>query len=219
MRKHLLPVCIALCGAVIAIPLYAFYQDMGGKAGDEKKAGGPPEMSEEEMKAFETMKKNATPGMHHDHLKPMAGKWQCAGQCRMAAEAPWTPMKSTAESKWILGNRFLATEVKGESMMPGEPPFEGMGWMGYDNVKKKYVMSWIDNMGTMIMTGEGTCDSSGKTITLMSHYTCPMTMKDTHMKLVYKVMGSDKYTMEFWGPDPATGKEFKSMEMNYTRTK
>ena len=40
--------------------------------------------------------------------------------------------------------------------MPGEDgkmkdmQFKGMGVEGYDNVKKKFVASWIDNMGTGI---------------------------------------------------------------------
>jgi len=40
--------------------------------------------------------------------------------------------------------------------MPGEDGkmkdmmFKGMGMEGYDNVKKKFVASWIDNMGTGI---------------------------------------------------------------------
>jgi len=215
MKKLLLTVCIALGVAALALPLSAYYQDMGGKKDD--KAGGAPQMSEEDMKHMANMKKNGTPGMHHDHLKPLVGNWTCDGKCKMAPEQPWQPMKSTATSKWVLGNRFVATEVKGEAFMPGEPPFEGMGWLGYDNLKKKYVMSWIDNMGTMIMNGEGTCDNSGKTITIMSNFVCPAMEKETHMKMVYKIQGNDKYSLEFWGPDPKTGKEFMSMEMNYTK--
>ena len=43
--------------------------------------------------------------------------------------------------------------------------FKGMGIEGYDNVKKKFVGSWIDNMGTGIMMSEGTYDPATKTFT------------------------------------------------------
>jgi hypothetical protein len=31
-------------------------------------------------------------------------------------------------------------------------PFEGLGYTGYDNVKKQYFGTWIDSMSTGIMT-------------------------------------------------------------------
>src|SRR5215470_4588351 len=42
---------------------------------------------------------------------------------------------------------------------------QGMAVEGYDNVKKKFVSSWIDNMGTAIMISEGTYDAGAKTLT------------------------------------------------------
>jgi hypothetical protein len=36
--------------------------------------------------------------------------------------------------------------------------------MGYDNAKKKFVSTWIDNMGTGMMTAEGEWNPSKKSI-------------------------------------------------------
>ena len=44
-------------------------------------------------------------------------------------------------------------------------PFEGMGIVGYDNLLKKFVSVWIDNMGTGLMPGTGTYDAATKTYT------------------------------------------------------
>ena len=63
-------------------------------------------------------------------------------------------------------------DVTGKMQMPGEDgkmkdmQFKGMGVEGYDNVKKKFVSSWIDNMGTGIQFSEGTYDPATKTFTL-----------------------------------------------------
>ncbi len=59
----------------------------------------------------------------------------------------------------------------GKFQMPGtdgkmkDMNFKGMAIEGYDNVKKKFVSSWIDNMSTMIMNSEGTYDAATKTFT------------------------------------------------------
>ena len=44
--------------------------------------------------------------------------------------------------------------------------FTGMAIEGYDNVKKKFVSSWIDNMGTMILNSEGTYDPAAQDLHL-----------------------------------------------------
>ena len=41
---------------------------------------------------------------------------------------------------------------------------------GYDNVKKKFLASWIDNMGTGIMNLEGTYDAATKSLTYHAEY-------------------------------------------------
>lgn len=179
-------------------------------------AGGQP--SEAEKAMMEAYKKIAAPGPHHDQLKPLAGKWEIAGKFRMDAAAPWTETKSKSANEWILGGRFLTQKVNGDPMMPGEPPFEGFGILGFDNQSQKFVSTWMDNMGTMIMTAEGTGDAAGKVITFKGDYVDPMTNQKTWMKTVYKIESNDKYMIEMYGPDQA-GKEFLVMELTHTRAK
>ena len=42
-------------------------------------------------------------------------------------------------------------------------PFQGMSTMAYDNGKKTFMSTWIDNMGTGILETEGTYDAGTKT--------------------------------------------------------
>ena len=99
-------------------------------------------------------------------------------------------------------------------------PFEGFGMLGYDNMKKKYISMWVDNMGTGMMTSEGTADGSGKTFTFTTEegYVCPMSGQHEKPKTVLKMVGEDKMVFEMHnkGPD---GKEFMNLEVTYTRVK
>jgi len=193
---------------VLAIPLLA-QEDKG----TQNKGGSPDEMAAQMMAMYQKL---AEPGEFHAHLRPMAGKWRISGKYRFMPGAEWVESKSTGESKWILGGRFLDMKVKGDPMPGSDTPFEGFGVFGYDNQKKKYTSVWMDNMGTLIMAGEGTCDPSGKVITMMSHYTDPVMNTETSMRSVYRIINNDKYSLSMYGIGP-DGKEFLMMELNYAR--
>lgn len=162
---------------------------------------------------MEAMQKFATPGPEHARLKAMTGTWTGAIKMWMDPAAP--PMESTGteEAKMILGDRYLQQDSKGSFM--GQP-YSGIGLTGYDNAKKKFVGTWIDNMGTGIMTTEGTCDAAGKVCTYETSMTDPMTGKVQKGKMVIRIESDTKHTMEMYGKGP-NGKEFKMMEIVYTR--
>jgi len=92
--------------------------------------------------------------------------------------------------------------------------FKGMAVEGYDNAKKKFVSSWVDNMGTGIMNSEGTYDAGSSTFTYAAEYE-PMPGMKTKVREVLKVTDNDHRTMEFF--EDRGGKEVKTMEINYTR--
>ena len=50
-----------------------------------------------------------------------------------------------------LDGRYIKVDVAGD--MPGMGPFTGFGLTGFDNVSKKFVSTWVDNMGTGMMNG------------------------------------------------------------------
>lgn len=194
------------------------------KPGDKpvaKKDGAPGDAEMEKMMA--AWAKAATPSEGHANLKPLAGKWTYVTKWRMTPEAPFEESTGKAEYKWVMGGRFLTLDVKNnpqpdDAKMGG--PFEGFGIYGYDNLTKKYVSVWYDNMGTGIMTSEGTADGSGKTFTFASPegYICPMTGEKKHPKTVLKIVGDDKVVFEMYDKAP-DGKEFIGLEVTYTRAK
>src|SRR5438874_8075611 len=97
---------------------------------------------------------------NHKLLKDLAGTWSYNVTMWMDPNAPPTKSSGTSVTKPIMDGRFFVTDVTGHMKMPGpdgkmkDVTFKGMGMDGYDNVKKKFVSSWGDNMGTGIMLSE-----------------------------------------------------------------
>src|SRR3546814_17999585 len=65
----------------------------------------------------------------------------------------------------VLGGRQIRTQFSSRFM--GQP-FNGIGFMGYDNVRGKYVASWVDDMSTGLMTSEGDYDPATTTYTFFA---------------------------------------------------
>jgi hypothetical protein len=90
--------------------------------------------------------------------------------------------------------------------------FEGHGTEGYDNMTKKVVSSWVDNMGTGIMYSTGTCEQGGKVCTTTSEMIDPMSGVMTATRSVVTWTGDNSFKMEMYAK-PAGGTEVKSMEI------
>lgn len=166
-----------------------------------------------------TMMKNwqeyMTPGKAHEQLKNSSGKWTAEITTWMAAGAPPTKSIGTEESKMIMDGRYQEAHVKSTF---GGMPFEGMSIIGFDNAKKAYISTWIDNMGTGFMNMEGTYDSTSKSITMLGTCLDPMTGKQTEVREIVRFIDNDHHFVEMFSKG-ADGKEFKNMEMSYSRKK
>ena len=196
----------AVC-ATLALAGAAPGQD--AKPADRKAA--PPAMSAEERAQMEAWEKFATPGEAHQKLAGMAGTWDAEVTMWMGPEP--AKSKGVSENRLVLGGRFVEQRFKSEMM--GQP-FEGLGYTGYDNAKKKYIGTWMDNMSTAVMVSEGTFDASGKVLTSTSTMVDFMTGKETNMRMTSTTVSADEELFEMFGPGP-DGKEVKQMEIRYKR--
>jgi len=175
--------------------------------------GEAPKMTPEQQAAMETYMKLATPGAGHKALEPMIGTWSVSTTMWEKPGAQPQTGGGTAENTWVLGGRFVRQDFEGEF---AGMKYQGLGFTGYDNYKKKYVGTWMDTMGTMMMHMQGSGDPSGKVFTLGSTVDDAMTGKSIKVRTVTRIVDANKHVMEMFGPDPA-GKEFKMMEIVYTR--
>ena len=161
---------------------------------------------------------------NHKLLSSLDGNWDYAIKFWMNPDPNAKPQESkgTATRKSIMGGRYVTMDVSGKMQMPDETgkmkdvTFKGMGIEGYDNVKKKFVASWVDNMGTGIEFSEGTYDSSTKSFTYTSEIEMMPGMK-TQVREVIKVADNNHMSLEWY--ENQGGQEKKTMEISYTRKK
>jgi len=161
---------------------------------------------------------------NHKLLADLDGNWTYTIKFWMNPDPNAKPeeSKGTAVRKSIMNGRFSTLDVTGKMEMPGpdgkknEMTFVGHGTEGYDNAKKKFVGSWIDNMGTGIMFSEGTYDPTTKTFTYTSELEALPGMKQ-QIREVIKITDKDHHTLEWY--ENRGGTEVKTMEINYTRKK
>lgn len=162
------------------------------------------------------MEKLGTPGPEHKRLDPMVGTWSCDVKMWMKPGDPPMPMKGEAKIAWIMGGRFLQEDVVGDEMSPGQK-FLGRSTVGYDNAKKQYVMSWIDNESTAITTGAGSWDAAKNALSWMAEGPDPdHPGKTRKTREVITFASPTNLLLESFAPGP-DGKEFKQMEITYTK--
>jgi len=178
-----------------------------GVSGDDKKNGpqGDP-----------TKTPHAMPGPQHKAMDFLIGDWTYEGNMMPNPADPNTKvsMKGKISRRWVLDGRFIQEEVTDQSETP-YTHFQGMGVMGYDNHKKKYVSGWIDNTSTSIVTGEGTWDPAAKTFIGTSEMLDPTTGKMVKSRDVMKVISNNEHHAEMF--KTIDGKEVKVMTFTMKR--
>lgn len=166
----------------------------------------------------------AKTGENHKLLADLVGTWKYTVKMWMDPDPNAKPdeSKGTAVRKAAMGGRYFIVDVTGKMEMPGpdgkkkDMEFKGMSIEAYDNVKKKFLATWIDNMGTGIMLSEGTYDPATKTFTYTGEYEGIPGMKQK-VREVVKIVDNDHHTFEWY--EDRGGQEAKTMEIAYTRKK
>ena len=176
----------------------------GTGAGDKAKG---EKLTPEQI--VELVAKLGKPGRDHKLLEPLAGEFTCQVKIYMAPGKPPLESKGTATRKWILDGRFLSERYEGEAF---GKPFTGLGWIGFDNAKKKYTIAWIDSMSTAITPSLGTYDVSTKTFTYLGEDNSPFYGGKVKTRDVVRLVDNDTHVLEMYR-QPTGGTEFKAMEI------
>jgi Protein of unknown function (DUF1579) len=232
-------ISLLLIAAVIALP--AFAQEPTTSPGapsmpnDSPKATMPsssvatspiaaPSGQPDEAAMMKQMMELAKLNENHKMLAESAGNWNYTVKMWMNGDSSAKPEIShgTATRKTIMDGRYVMMDVTGKMEMPGADgkmksmTFKGHGMEGYDNVKKKFVGTWMDNMGTGIMMSEGDYDPATKSFTYTSEME-PMPGMKTKVREVLKLTDKNHMTFEWY--EDRNGQEAKTMEIDYTRKK
>lgn len=197
-------ITIAICAT------FVFLSCNNEKSPEENKSAAAE--SEKKVEAHLDPQAFSTPGEMHQWLASFNGEWDAEIIAFMDPSKPDTS-KATQTYSMILNGLFQEAKLSGSMM---GMPFEGQSIGGYDNAKKKFVMTWVDNIssGTTHMTGD--YDAATKTLNLKGTQTNPGTGGDMGIREVLKVIDDNTYTLEMYGDDPE-GKEIKFMEGTFKR--
>lgn len=177
-------------------------------AADKKEpAASAPDM----QKMMAMWAKLNQPGEPHAEFQKSTGTWK-AEEKHFHGPDSFTA-KGSSTFKTILGGRYILQEYKSESPMG---KFEGMGITGYDNIKKRYVMTWMDNMSTGIVMATGV--KKDKATNFSSRQIGP-DGKSSLVRMQMREVSADKMIFTMWSKANGEKKYAKTMEITYTRVK
>ena len=154
------------------------------------------------------------PGPEHKALEPLVGTWQAKVKLWLDPTKGPTESEGVMKRNFIMGGLFLEEKYEGKFF---GTDFKGVGTTGYDPSKKKYVSTWIDTMSPTITISEGTYDAKTKTLTATMEEVDP-SGKKMKGRDVIKIVDDDHQVQEMYRT-PEGGKEFKVMEIHYSRQK
>ncbi len=174
-------------------------------------AKAPPSPAEMQA-AFE---KSSKVGPEHALLKQLVGTWKADVKWWIDPNGKAEVSTGKSVNTPALGGRFIREEYNGKMM--GQP-FQGIGFLGFDNVTKQYTSSWIDSMSTTMMTGTGSFDEATKSWSYASSFSCPLSNSKREVKSVTRLIDKNSHVFEMYDLTPE-GTQFKTLEITYKRLK
>jgi hypothetical protein len=213
--KFVIPALVAAVGVALGAVVSIAQADPA----KDKPASLPPDFKLPKgwtMEDLQACMAAGTPGEIHKKLAKDIGTWKGKQSMWMGPDSE--PVKSDCSSTVtpLMDGRYIKVDFSGE--IPGMGPYSGLGVVGYDNVSKQIQATWIDNHGTGISFGKGELSPDGKTLTINYEFTCPVTKKPATMRQVETYKSPTNKVMEMFGTDPKSGKEYKMMSLDMTKS-
>lgn len=157
----------------------------------------------------------SAPVAQHEKMRPFIGTFRAEVKIWMG---PGDPNESTGTmtNTFVLGDRFLKQDYKGDPNDGPFPEFEGHGYWGYNKSIGKYEGLWIDNASTIMQTDRGDVDESGKRWEMIGEMVGPD--GNTFVKRsVITLEDDDHHSIEMFFKHG--DRESKAMEIRYKRRK
>lgn len=161
---------------------------------------------------MEVWQKNMMPNENHKWLSMFDGRWKGEMKIWMSPSQPPTTSELNTVNEMIMNNLFQKSTHIG-NMMGME--FRGEGLVGFDNLKKVFTSTWIDNMSSSISYMTGTLSEDKKILTMTGTMADAMSGKDLEMKQVLTIINENKHLFEMFMT--VEGREVKTMEILYSR--
>lgn len=95
-------------------------------------------------------------------------------------------------------------------------PVDGIGYIGYDKVLKRYSSVWLDSLSTGMYVEKGSVDRSGKVFEFAGQYADPFTGKLKNSRSIMRLVSDQQYLVQMFDRT-SDGREYKSVEISYRR--
>ena len=156
-----------------------------------------------------------TPGEGQKKLDAMVGTFAVKIRSWEDPAKPPVESEATCINAWVLDHRYVQAILSGYVL---GAPFNGIGYMAFDNVTKTYQAAWMDTGSTGITMYTGGMDASGKSAIMKATIPNPVTTKPTPVELRLTIAENGDHVTEVWGQ--GLGKKmFRLMELRYTKIK
>lgn len=153
--------------------------------------------------------KYASANENHAALYPLAGNWKVSFYVYDEAGNIIRAPEGLAFNRTILGGRFALLHYKLDA-------YQGVGIMGYDNIKQKYTTLYINNFGTGIHYSEGSAKNKNKFLLFGSSIDYS-TGKPVQVTYDTTVLSPTKYTFQQY--DAKEKQELKIKKVHIECTK
>lgn len=164
------------------------------------------------MNAIKNRLAYMTPGDNHMMLSTMQGQWDGSGTLWRTEDTAAVFSKIKAINQMGMGGRYLISTQTG---IIDTSTFEGQNILGYDNAKKLFVSTWIDNYGTGITKLEGNWNQQKNQFELKGKMVDPVLGKEVDAKQNIRIIDANDHFVELF--EYPKGKEQKIMEIKFTR--
>ena len=155
----------------------------------------------------------ATPGEFHKQLENLIGEFDAVVKIWDTPDSEPMIFTGTVKREWILGGRFIKEIVKAQGEMG---PFEGLGFIGYNNIDGQYESIWMESISTAITTGTGSFNPDKKEFFVMSKNRDPFTHKLITKWNKIELGNSSRQVATGW-QTTVDGRDFKNFEGVFER--
>lgn len=156
-----------------------------------------------------------TPGEGQKKLDAMVGTFAVKIRSWEDPAKPPVESEATCINAWVLDHRYVQAILSGYVL---GAPFNGIGYMAFDNVTKMYQAAWMDTGSTGITMYTGGMDASGRAAILKATLPNPVTSKPAPVELRLTIAENGDHVTEVWGQGLGE-KTFRLMELRYTKIK
>lgn len=213
---------VVLCAVVAVVAIgSATMSSWAGPDDDHKHDHAHDHGDRDEAKMMEQYQAAGKTGEHHELLKVFVGNWNAESKFWMGPGEP-TTAKAESKQELIMDGRFVRQTYKSQFEMPGpdgkmtKQEFHGEGLTGYDNLKKEFVSSWVDNMSTSLYTEHGQYNKETREFVMLGSALEPGSDVPVKSKSVIRIVSNDKHVFEMF-KERGPGNWNKEMEITYTR--